>query len=646
MKPTHRTLVALAGLVLALPALMAVSGEEGGHPGGKKQIYTLKERIELRQAERKLSDPDAGKRADAVRTITQLKPPGFAGKLVKLLKGNDIKVQRAVLSYLWHHPEAQYADNVAPFVAHKDNDARTSALMVLGFMKARKHMKIVVAALKHEHASTREYAVKALKFMDAREAVEDITKLAKDKDSWVRRRVKEVLFHLEEKPRLWARLCKDFKSPRASVRLAALKAIDNRWIGDHRYEDGLWYRTKPVPELAALLKDVNGGVRLHALQVFYRMNIKAHSEDVAAMLKDKHAAIRLKAARTLGMNGASQHAAAVAELLLDDDKEVRSGAVKVLGEFGIARHADTIAQMLEDDYWAVRGHAITALAELKSKKHAGTLAAMLKDKNDWVRRRAISALGDMKATAHMGVIAEFLTSPGDQRVAVAALQKMPHPPSAEALYKGVRPAVVHIVVKATRGGREITGLGTGFIIDQRGLILTNRHVLEPAGAKFKSMHVKLQNGRVLATEKGSYSHLELDIAMIRIKNPKKEQFPALIIESKLPKVGTVVYALGHPKGLAWSFNQGKVSQVRKGPELKKKIKHAFRDERSYWIQTDTVINPGNSGGPLLDSAGRVRGIVTLKHVSMDVEGLGFALATPSFNWWRLHLADLWLQKKK
>ena len=191
-----------------------------------------------------------------------------------------------------------------------------------------------------------------------------------------------------------------------------------------------------------------------------------------------------------------------------------------------------------------------------------------------------------------------------------------------------RPAVVNInaqeVVKASRaddpwalffgGGRARdqvrTSLGSGFVFDPKGYVLTNYHVV----ARGSRIQVSFEDGsdytaKVVGTDPGG------DLAVLKITADKT--FPAAPLGSSSDlMLGEPTIAIGNPFGLNQSVSVGVVSAVHRPV-------HA--EGRSYYdfIQTDTSINPGNSGGPLLNADGNVIGVCSA--VLATGQGIGFAI---------------------
>ncbi len=169
-------------------------------------------------------------------------------------------------------------------------------------------------------------------------------------------------------------------------------------------------------------------------------------------------------------------------------------------------------------------------------------------------------------------------------------------------------------------------LGSGFIVDPRGYIITNNHVVDKAD----HIYVKLSTDPDNATDEGRPAKVigvdpSTDIAVIKIESA--QPLPTIKLgNSTGAQVGDWVLAIGSPFGLSKTVSAGIVSAVNRsnleqGPE-------GARDANQFqrFIQTDAAINPGNSGGPLVDMAGEVIGMNTAIYTSAaGSEGVGFAL---------------------
>lgn len=161
--------------------------------------------------------------------------------------------------------------------------------------------------------------------------------------------------------------------------------------------------------------------------------------------------------------------------------------------------------------------------------------------------------------------------------------------------------------------QQAQGVGTGFIVDSKGYILTNSHVVSDGEAI--EVNVLFNDG---TTEKGKvlWSDYQLDLAIVKVN--KKNLTPCALGDSDEVRVGDISVAIGNPLGLEFqkSVTQGIISGLDRNIQTEKTLMTGL-------MQTDASINPGNSGGPLLNSEGEVIAINTAK-ASM-AEGLGFAI---------------------
>ncbi|MBM3131780.1 MAG: PDZ domain-containing protein [Chloroflexi bacterium] len=183
----------------------------------------------------------------------------------------------------------------------------------------------------------------------------------------------------------------------------------------------------------------------------------------------------------------------------------------------------------------------------------------------------------------------------------------------------VKPSVVAINVEVVgydffnRPIRE-RGAGLGWIISEDGYIVTNNHVVEGA----ETVTVTLDDGRVLTARKVSTDPLT-DLAVIKVDAP---DLPVLEVgDSDAMNIGNWVVAIGNSLGRGISATQGIVSSAR--VTLSVSAGQTLDD----LVQTDAAINPGNSGGPLVNMAGEVIGITSVKVAEVGVEGMGYAIST-------------------
>ena len=157
--------------------------------------------------------------------------------------------------------------------------------------------------------------------------------------------------------------------------------------------------------------------------------------------------------------------------------------------------------------------------------------------------------------------------------------------------------------------------GSGFFWDISGNIVTNAHVVQDAN----TITVWLASGEQVEAETVG-SAPNYDIAVIRLKAPRKAPPPIPIGTSGNVKVGQWTYAIGSPFGLDQSLTTGVISA------LKRRLPTSEGRQISNIIQTDAAIYPGNSGGPLLDSSGWLIGVNTVAYsIAGSGNALGFAI---------------------
>jgi S1-C subfamily serine protease len=154
--------------------------------------------------------------------------------------------------------------------------------------------------------------------------------------------------------------------------------------------------------------------------------------------------------------------------------------------------------------------------------------------------------------------------------------------------------------------------GAGFLVDERGWVATNNHV---ASMLSTAARAKMFTGQTLELEGILAVAPERDLALVKLKEMPSHRMLLDITYRETPKIGTTVYAYGHPQGVDFTLSEGIVSRVTTTGELvADQPTHLVTEIRApadaLWIQTDAKILPGNSGGPLLDESGRVIGINT------------------------------------
>ena len=185
----------------------------------------------------------------------------------------------------------------------------------------------------------------------------------------------------------------------------------------------------------------------------------------------------------------------------------------------------------------------------------------------------------------------------------------------------VKPSVVAIsteVITVDFFNRPATqkGAGSGWIIDENGIIVTNNHVVQGA----ETITVTMDDGSTLNVDTGQvYTDPLNDLAVLKVD---AQGLPALKLgNSSELRVGDWVVAIGNALGQGIRATQGIVS--RQGVAIPVDQGQTLFD----LIETTAAINPGNSGGPLVNLAGEVVGITSAKVASVGVEGMGYAIST-------------------
>ncbi len=173
-----------------------------------------------------------------------------------------------------------------------------------------------------------------------------------------------------------------------------------------------------------------------------------------------------------------------------------------------------------------------------------------------------------------------------------------------------------IVVVETRNG-----LGSGFVLDALGTIVTNYHVMEGAN----SAQVRFRDGASTSVAGYLVFDSARDLALLHVDLPAARLHP-LPIAKGVPKKGQRAFAFGAPKGLDWSVAEGIVSGLRTGNELNQLIQKNKYAPAMNWIQTTAAISPGNSGGPLIDAQGSVMAVNTMILFPGSSQNLNFAVS--------------------
>jgi putative serine protease PepD len=196
--------------------------------------------------------------------------------------------------------------------------------------------------------------------------------------------------------------------------------------------------------------------------------------------------------------------------------------------------------------------------------------------------------------------------------------------SATQIYAQDSKGVVSIKARTSEGEDE----GTGIVLNDKGLILTNDHVVAGATA----LEIEVGSGSSKITREGKLLGEEAnsDLALIQVDPSGLGLNPLKLDDASSLAVGDQVYAIGNPYGLEETFTRGIVSA------LGREIQAPDGGKITGAIQTDAALNPGNSGGPLIDSAGEVVGVnsqIASDQASSGGQpgstGVGFAISTPT-----------------
>jgi serine protease Do len=175
---------------------------------------------------------------------------------------------------------------------------------------------------------------------------------------------------------------------------------------------------------------------------------------------------------------------------------------------------------------------------------------------------------------------------------------------AQTLYEASADSVVVISVADREGDQR--GMGSGFVIDEEGLIATNLHVI----GRSRPIVVQTKSGVELPVERIHAFDTSLDLAILKVKRPDPSLKAIALSERTQPAPGESIVVLGNPQGLKHSVVSGILSGTR-------------RIDSRNMLQLAIPVEPGNSGGPVLNRQGEVIGIVTMK--SNVTDNLGFAI---------------------
>jgi len=246
------------------------------------------------------------------------------------------------------------------------------------------------------------------------------------------------------------------------------------------------------------------------------------------------------------------------------------------------------------------------------------------------------ALFFMLASAGGASAADAIAAPADAAVPQTAEQvKLSYAP----LVKEIAPAVVNIYTRRTVQGRVLnpfmddpffapffeqfspmrerveSSLGSGFIVDKDGLVVTNAHVIRDA----EEIMAVLSDGREFEAEQVLIDNAS-DVGLLRLKGNTGDLPVAHLAPSEALEVGDLVIAIGNPFGVGQTVTSGIVSALARS--------NTDINDYDFFIQTDAAINPGNSGGPLVSMDGGVVGVNSAIY-SRSGGSLGIGFAVPA-----------------
>ena len=193
-----------------------------------------------------------------------------------------------------------------------------------------------------------------------------------------------------------------------------------------------------------------------------------------------------------------------------------------------------------------------------------------------------------------------------------------------AVFRTVAPAVVVVVVGSMKNNEfDPEGIGTGAIVDVRGYVLTNWHVIRdhPDAVIF----LKPTNSSDLANAKICiarviYQDPTVDLALLKLVDSPSALRSLAVGDIAHVQIAEDIHVIGHPHGNLWSYSTGVISQIRDAYTWS--YKDGSKHEAKV-LQLQTAINPGNSGGPVVDDNGRILGLVAM---SEEGQNLDYAIA--------------------
>jgi S1-C subfamily serine protease len=192
------------------------------------------------------------------------------------------------------------------------------------------------------------------------------------------------------------------------------------------------------------------------------------------------------------------------------------------------------------------------------------------------------------------------------------------------VFRAASPAVVVIVVGSVKNDNfDPEGMGSGAVIDPRGYVLTNWHVIKDySGAVvfLKPTNSSDIHSAPVCVARVIYQDPAVDLALLRMADPPSTLRSLPVGDIAQVQIAEDVHIIGHPHGNLWSYSTGVVSQIRD------RYSWSYEDGSTHLakvLQLQTAINPGNSGGPVVDDAGNIVGLVAMYE---EGQNLDYAIA--------------------
>ena len=185
------------------------------------------------------------------------------------------------------------------------------------------------------------------------------------------------------------------------------------------------------------------------------------------------------------------------------------------------------------------------------------------------------------------------------------------------IFEKAEPGVVRVNIQRNQTESDVGGVGSGFVFDKKGHIITNAHVINDATKTIVTfLDGRSYNAEIIGVDEYT------DIGVIKVNADLKLLHPLSLGDSSNLQIGEPITAIGNPFGLSGSMTSGIVSQMGRLLSIPGAAGYSIPDV----IQTDAAINPGNSGGPLLNMRGEIIGINTaIQSSTGEFTGVGFAI---------------------